>query len=430
MDSDANPPESYIERLYQLFISHPSISTDSRSVRKGDIFFALRGASFDGNLFVRAALDKGVAAAVTDSPEVCAIDERCILVDDTLTALQHLAARHRSELKIPVLALTGSNGKTTTKELLAAVLSQKFRVKATEGNLNNHIGVPLTILSLDSSVEMAIVEMGASHCGEIATLCSIAHPDYGLITNIGRAHLEGFGGAEGIRCGKGELFDYLSAHGGTAFVPDDDPMLCSMAAERSALKKIGYRYMLATGIENRLAGDYNRFNIAAAVAVGEYFGVPYEDMRRAIANYIPENNRSQRMVTDRNRLIADCYNANPSSMAAAIENFAHETVCDTDGRELRKVMILGDMLELGQWSLQEHRKIVDLIVQYGIDTYFVGENFCRALEDVDCDDDQCLLPFADRQALSDYFDNEPLSSCFILVKGSHSMGLDSVIDIL
>ena len=297
-----------ISDLYALFRRYPHVSTDTRRIEPESIFFALRGATFDGNRFVNEALTKGAAWAVADDPAAAGTDARVLVVDDTLRTLQELARTHRRTLGIPILAVAGSNGKTTTKELTSRVLGSRFALHATRGNLNNHIGVPLTLLAMTPDTEFGIVEMGASACGEIAGLASIAEPDYGILTNIGRAHLEGFGGPEGVRRGKGELFDYLAAHGGLAFVPDEDPTLVAMAAERPSLHVERYSRTLADNIPSHLEGEYNRYNIAAAAAIGRHFGISDADIRRAVAGYIPDNNRSQRTETRRNTLIVDCYN--------------------------------------------------------------------------------------------------------------------------
>ena len=267
---------SPMSSLYELYLRHPRISTDSRRIEPDSVFFALRGASFDGNRFAADALEKGAAYAVVDDPSLPNTRpdkaDRLIVVDDALQTLQALAREHRRELGLPILAITGSNGKTTTKELVSRVLAEKYEVYATRGNLNNHIGVPLTLLAMTRDVEFGIVEMGASACGEIALLCSIAEPNYGIVTNIGRAHLEGFGGPEGVRRGKGELYDWLARTGGRVFVPANDPVLMSMAAERETLAAECYPTTLADGVEHHLEGDYNRFNVAAAVAVGRVLG--------------------------------------------------------------------------------------------------------------------------------------------------------------
>ena len=314
--------ETSISELYDLYRAHPHVSTDTRRIEPDSIFFALRGANFDGNRFAAEALEKGAAAAVIDDPAALA-DPRMRLVDNTLTALQELAREHRRALGIPILAISGSSGKTTTKELVSRVLSARFTVCATRGNLNNHIGVPLTLLAMDRDTEFGIVEMGASACGEIARLAEIAEPDYGLLTNIGRAHLEGFGGPEGVRRGKGELFDYLAAHRGRAFVLADDETLHAMAAERESLAAEYYPASLADGFESRLEGGYNRFNIAAAVAIGRYFEVPEPEIRRAVADYEPDNHRSQRIETPQHGH-RGLLQRQSDSMRAAIENLLGE----------------------------------------------------------------------------------------------------------
>ena len=373
------------QRLYALFERYPAVATDSRRAGEGTIFFALRDDRFDGNRFALAALDAGAACAVVDDPAVAAsageaYAGRIVTVDDALAALQALACEHRRRLGIPLLAIVGSNGKTTTKELVSRVLAERFEVYATHGNLNNHIGVPLTLLAMTRDTEFGVVEMGASACGEIALLASIAEPNYGILTNIGRAHLEGFGGPEGIRRGKGELLDYLAANGGRAFVPREDQTLTNMAAERDGLAAEYYSVTLADGIAHHLEGDYNRFNIAAAVAVGRYFDIDGERIRHAVGSYMPDNNRSQRTETERNTLIVDCYNANPSSMRASVLNFLAEPA----GGRSRRVLILGDMLELGAWSEQEHRDIVALAARNpDAELMLVGGEFARACADME-----------------------------------------------
>lgn len=398
--------------LYAIFRQcGGGVSTDSRRIAPGSLFFALKGASFDGNRFALEALRQGAAWAVVDDPAI--EGDRVIVVQDALVALQRLAQRHRRELALPILAITGTNGKTTTKELIGRVLSEKYDVYATHGNLNNHIGVPLTLLSMNAETEFGVVEMGAGACGEIALLCEIAEPNYGLITNIGRAHLEGFGGTEGVRRGKGELFDHLATTGGHAFVPSDDAVLVEMARERATLDVVGYSTRLAEGVEHRLEGDYNRFNVAAAVAVGCYFGVDDERIRFAIEGYHPENHRSQRVETTRNTLILDCYNANPSSMQAAIGNFAREPLA---GRR-EKVLILGDMLELGDWAKEEHARISQLAAGIPDARLFtVGRHFERAFPSV--------------EALAEELVKNPIDNALILVKGSRGVGLEKIIHLL
>lgn len=413
-----------ISDLYDLFRRHPRISTDTRRIEPGSIFFALHGATFDGNRFVREALEKGAAWAVADDPS--AAGERVVLVGDTLQALQALAREHRRALGIPIFAVAGSNGKTTTKELVSRVLAERFDLCATRGNLNNHIGVPLTLLSMTDRTEFGVVEMGASACGEIALLASIAEPNYGLLTNIGRCHLEAFGGPEGVRRGKGELFDFLAANGGRAFVRAEDEVLRAMAAERPTLAVESYPTAWAEGVESLLEGDYNRFNIAAAVAVGRYFDIPDERIRHAIAGYAPDNNRSQRIETARNTLIVDCYNANPTSMRASVGDFLARPL----GTRARRVLILGDMLELGEWSLDEHAAVVRLAAQDpGAELLLVGGEFARA-----CAAPGALPPnaalYASRDELAGRLERMPVENALVLMKGSHGIGLEKMVEML
>lgn len=407
--------------LYDAFTRYPLISTDTRKIAPQSIFFALRGASFDGNRFAAEALDKGAAMAVVDDPSV-ATDERYIVVEDTLAALQALACEHRRALGIPILAIAGSNGKTTTKELVSRVLAERFALHATRGNLNNHIGVPLTLLAMDRSVEFGVVEMGASSCGEIAALCAIAEPNYGLLTNVGRAHLEGFGGVAGVRRGKGELYDYLAATGGTAFVRAEDPILTAMADEREGLRRIGYSTEAANRITHHLEGEYNRYNVAAAVAVGAHFGVEQAAVERAIGGYQPENNRSQRLTTPHNTLLLDCYNANPSSMQLSVENLLREPLA---GRSY-KMLILGDMRELGAWSGEEHRRIIQQVAQGDARPIFVGEEFGKALAAEGYE----ALWFASCEALCAHLQAEPPRNALILLKASRGIGLERTIELL
>lgn len=412
--------------LYELFRRHPHISTDTRRIEPGSIFFALRGATFDGNSFVNEALAKGAAWAVADDPAAAAYDIRVVVVDDTLRALQELARIHRRTLGIPILAVAGSNGKTTTKELTSRVLSCRFALHATRGNLNNHIGVPLTLLAMTPDTEFGIVEMGASACGEIAALAAIAEPNYGILTNIGRAHLEGFGGPEGVRRGKGELFDHLAAHGGLAFVPDEDPTLVAMAAERPALHVERYSRSLADGIPSHLEGEYNRFNIAAAAAIGRHFGISDADIRRAIAEYVPDNNRSQRTETRRNTLIVDCYNANPSSMRASVANFLSEGL----GNRTRRLLILGDMLELGEWSCGEHAAIIRQATQApDAELWLVGCEFERAWQSLGVHSDR-VRRFASCGELTEELHAHPLDNTLVLLKGSRGIGLERALEAL
>ena len=411
-----------MSELYDIFREHPHISTDTRDIGADSIFFALRGTTFDGNRFAAEALDKGAAYAVVDDP-AAVTDERMVLVGDTLGALQELAREHRRRLAIPILAISGSNGKTTTKELVSRVLAERFEVYATRGNLNNHIGVPLTLLAMTRDTQFGVVEMGASACGEIALLASIAEPNYGILTNIGRAHLEGFGGPEGVRRGKGELFDYLAAHGGLAFVPDEDPTLVAMAAERPSLRVERYSRTLADNIPSHLEGEYNRYNIAAAAAIGRHFGIPDADIRRAVAGYIPDNNRSQRTETRRNTLIVDCYNANPSSMRASVANFLNEGL----GCRTRRLLILGDMLELGAWSAEEHAAVIRLAAQAPqTEVMLVGQEFAKARADMEPQPARITL-FADREHLIAALRAHPVDNALVLIKGSRGIGLEKAV---
>lgn len=384
------------------------------------MFFALKGDNFDGNKYAAQALAAGAAVAVVDDESVV-VDDRYLLVDDVLKALQQLAHHHRGRFTAPVLAITGTNGKTTTKELTAAVLSRKFRTYYTQGNLNNHIGVPLTLLSVPSDAEFVIVEMGASSRGEIALLAEIAAPDYGLITNIGRAHLEGFGGEEGVRKGKGELYDYLAAHGGRALFRNDDTTLAAMVAEREGLSAEGYETSVAEGFVSNLVGDYNRFNIAAAVAVGRHFGVAEGDIAAAVAGYEPRNNRSQSMQTEGNLLTVDCYNANPSSMVAAITNFHSTAHADYP----HKMMILGDMLELGQWSEEEHRRVLREALAGQAKVVVVGRHFGAVAEEF-----SGVVSFLSTAEAALWLKESAPTNSFILVKGSRGIGLERLLEVL
>lgn len=414
--------------LYDIFRASTGVTTDSRAISEGALFFALRGASFDGNRFAIDALRKGASVAVIDDATVREnapeeLIERLFVVEDTLRALQDLAREHREALGIPILSVAGSNGKTTTKELVSRVLAEKYEVYATRGNLNNHIGVPLTLLAMDHTTEFGVVEMGASACGEIALLASIAQPNYGILTNIGRSHLEGFGGVEGIRRGKGELFDFLNATGGRAFVPADDNVLSEMAAERDNMAVEYFAFATSNGVEHQLEGDYNLKNIAAAMSIGRYFDVDENRIRHAIATYTPTNNRSQRTVTDRNTLIVDCYNANPSSMRASLESFLSER------SELPRVCILGDMLELGEWSAEEHRSIVELIAAADFERiWLVGKHFTEAATTIA--NNPRVSCFASREQVAERLETDPIEGALVLVKGSHSIGLEKLIPLL
>ena len=414
-----------LTRLYEIFKQYPQVTTDSRKVTEGSIFFALRGDKFDGNRFAAQAIADGAVMAVVDDVSMCPDGANYFVVDDVLTTLQELARMHRRALGIPVVAVTGTNGKTTTKELLTAVLAKKYRVASTRGNLNNHIGVPLTLLSLTSADEVAVVEMGASACGEIAALCAIAEPDYGIITNIGRAHLDGFGGVEGIRRGKGELYDWLTAKGGRAFVNSADEVLTAMSQERTPMEVTPYSPVTVEGWKSNLVGEYNLFNIAAAVAVGAHFGVEQEQMREAIAQYEPTINRSQVIRSGSNVVIADCYNANPSSMEAALSNFAKMPLPEGT---THKVAILGDMLELGEWSKEAHCNILRKADKVASKIILVGGEFAKAHSIVgkELESDYALYPTTAEamEALAE----RPISNALVLLKGSRGIALERLIE--
>lgn len=422
--------------LYDLFIHNPQITTDSRNCPKGSIFFALKGDKFDGNQYAGKALASGCVYAVIDNPDYY-IGERTILVDNVLKTLQQLAHHHRKVLGLPIIGITGTNGKTTTKELLAAVLSTKFNLLYTEGNFNNHIGVPLTLLRLTHNHEMAVIEMGASHPGDIKELVDIVHPNYGIITNVGRAHLEGFGSFEGVIRTKGELYDYIRRSKGKIFIKKENEYLQSIA---KGIEQITYGNgddAFASGqvvscdpflvfnwkqqgklhtVETHMIGSYNLDNVLAAVAVGRFFKIPAERISRAIAAYEPTNNRSQFKKTENNELIIDAYNANPSSMKVALDNFITMPVQP-------KAIILGDMRELGPTSDELHAEVVEQIKKGQFDKVFLcGEHFSKVGKE--------FSPFATTEAMVEELRKQPLKGYHILIKGSHSMGLEKLADIL
>ena len=422
--------------LYDLFIHNPQITTDSRNCPKGSIFFALKGDKFDGNQYAGKALASGCVYAVIDNPDYY-IGERTILVDNVLKTLQQLAHHHRKVLGLPIIGITGTNGKTTTKELLAAVLSTKFNLLYTEGNFNNHIGVPLTLLRLTHDHEMAVIEMGASHPGDIKELVDIVHPNYGIITNVGRAHLEGFGSFEGVIRTKGELYDYIRRSKGKIFIKKENEYLQSIA---KGIEQITYGNgddAFASGqvvscdpflvfnwkqqgklhtVETHIIGSYNLDNVLAAVAVGRFFKIPAERISRAIAAYEPTNNRSQFKKTDNNELIIDAYNATPSSMKVALDNFITMPVQP-------KAIILGDMRELGPTSDELHAEVVAQIKKGQFDKVFLcGEHFSKVGKE--------FSPFATTEAMVEELRKQPLKGYHILIKGSHSMGLEKLADIL
>lgn len=424
------------ERLYELFLTCKSVSTDTRKITTGSIFFALKGPRFNANTLAREALDKGAAYAVVDDPAY-ADDARCLFVDDALRALQQLARHHRDHLTIPVIGLTGSNGKTTSKELLHAVLQTRFKTFATRGNLNNHIGVPLSILSIDSSIEMAVIEMGANRVGDIEELVGICNPTHGFITNIGKAHIGTFGGFENIIKGKTELYKHLVAHGGQVFINSQNPILKERAswftspifypakddyffAELiSAEPFIRYRSENGEEVQTQLPGAYNFENIAAALCIGKFFGVDASAANRAVAQYKPENMRSQIVQRGTNTILLDAYNANPSSMAAAIDNLTHMPGAN-------KVLILGDMYELEDQAEAEHRAIGKLIHEKGFQLVFlVGELFQSALSEIPS---AHHMPSKDQ--LIDYLKKNPIQQSTILVKASRGIGLETIVDYL
>jgi len=430
-----------LHKLYQIYLEYRNISTDTRTLQKGDIFFALKGDSFNGNKFAEKALESGASYAVIDEKEYQK-DERYILTENVLQTLQELAQLHRQNLTIPFLALTGSNGKTTTKELLRKVLETKFRVHATKGNLNNHIGVPLTILSLPENTEIAIIEMGANKIGDIAELCQIAQPSHGLITNIGHAHLEGFGGFEGVLRGKTELYDFLLKNSGTVFINSEDDILSNMAHRFPSDKlrlygaKSNFHHLeliqsqpfvkikskTDTIYETSLTGKYNFSNMQTAQAIGAFFDIPIEQSCQTIASYVPENNRSQVVSGKTNQILADAYNANPSSMRLAIENFAQLNT-------KYKVVILGDMFELGKYALEKHQEIIDYMTTTPINlALFCGENFAQVTPKTLSN--QKSLSFKTKAELTKWIETNPPKNAFILLKGSRGMALESLLSIL
>ena len=458
-----------MEALYEKYLSCGcQVTTDSRAIRGGEIFFALRGETFDGNDYALKALEAGAAwAVVNEDAEIdfssfadpdrrISGESRLIRVPDPFTTLRDLAIWHRTHVrggKLPVLGLTGTNGKTTTKNLIAAVLARKYRVTATQGNLNNDIGVPLSLLKITPETEFAVIEMGASHPDDIAKLVRVSQPDYGLITNVGRAHLLGFGSFEGVKAAKGELYNWLGSHPGSLiFLNEDDADLREMAAKQPC-HVFGYglayqaarilpatpeepylQLVLADGerVETHLVGAYNATNVLAALAVGEYFGVSRAEAIYAIGSFVPDNNRSQMERTAHNILIEDAYNANPSSMRAALDNFRHIEAA-------KKVALLGDMRELGEESVAEHVKVLNQLCSAHLDAYLVGEEFKKALESPSfagtdtpsfAGTDRRISWFPTSEALKDHLAAHPIQDSVILIKGSHSISMEKVIPTL
>lgn len=424
-----------IEKLYSVYKNYPSVQTDTRKLKQGDIFFALKGGNFNGNSFAQQAIEKGAVLAVIDEKEF-EIPGKTFLVNDVLTALQQLAKYHRQQFNIPFIGITGSNGKTTTKELIHAVLSSTYKTYTTEGNLNNHIGIPLTILKIKEDAELAVIEMGANHVGEIAGYCKYALPTHGLITNCGKAHLEGFGGIEGVRKGKGELFDHLrTLPGGLAFVNWDYDYLQEMSKGISGIIKYGTTddaHVIGKVVKNdplleieikqgmdikkistQLVGDYNLPNVLAAVTIGKYFKVAESKIKTAIENYTPSNSRSQLIEKGTNKIILDAYNANPSSMKLAIENFSKI-------KNDNKILMLGAMAELGQDSIAEHRSIIDLINQYKWKhVVLVGGDFLKI--------DHHHISFENADKAKEWLNYQHFENTHLLIKGSRSTQMEKVI---
>lgn len=422
-----------IEEIYKIYQQFPNVQTDSRKLQKDGIFFALKGPNFNGNHFLKKALELGAAYVVADEKSDVE-DERIIYVDDVLETLQQLAKHHREQFDIPFIAITGSNGKTTTKELIHEVLSSTYKTYTTKGNLNNHIGIPLTILKIKPDAEMAVIEMGANHLDEIRGYCVYAQPLYGLITNIGKAHLEGFGSQENVKKGKGELFDYLEKHGGTAFVNTDDDAVFDLGKRLPNIIYYGSKSENAKGkivkndpfieveieglnsinIPTNLVGAYNLPNILAAFSVGRHFTVNEQKIKKAIRDYQPSNSRSQLIKRDSNSIILDAYNANPGSMKAAIENFAGM-------KGDKKILLLGSMMELGTDSRKEHEAIVSLIDQYKWSAVvLVGENFNEIKQD--------YINLENSLQAQEWLKKESPKNAQILIKGSRSMQMEKVLE--
>lgn len=426
-----------IAEIYEKFKTCTGVSTDTRKIDEGVMFFALKGDKFNANEFAKEALAKGAKYVVIDEAQY-AIDDACILVSDVLYTLQKLANYHRQQFDIPFIGLTGSNGKTTSKELVATVLSKKYKTYYTKGNLNNHIGVPLTLLGLNDTYEIAVVEMGANHQGEIRDLCNICEPTHGFITNVGKAHLEGFGGVEGVRKGKGELYDFLVKSGGTVFVNAKNESLLEMVKNRTFINKVEYlkdnkivmvidspTVIFSTQVPNldpqnyttHLPGWYNFENIAAAIAIGNFFGVSIDDASEAVSAYNPDNNRSQIIQKGTNSILLDAYNANPSSMSAAIQNFIN---LKTDKQ---KIVILGDMLELGDEAPAEHKAIGELVAKGDFDlVVLAGKLMASALEPL-----PKAYYFPDKFSLHNWLLDKQIQNAFVLIKGSRGMGLESTL---
>ncbi len=432
-----------ISSLYQIYLNHPTICTDTRNITEGSIFFALKGDHFDANTFAEKALESGAAYAVIDSAEY-QVNDRCILVPDVLQTLQELASHHRSQLNIPVIGLTGTNGKTTTKELIRAALSGKYKTFATKGNLNNHIGVPLSILSITDETEIAVIEMGANHQKEIEFLCNIARPTHGLITNVGMAHLEGFGGFEGVKKGKSELYTYLAQHQGKVFVHSNNPSLLEMSVATAldkdkivwygtepgnfisgALLKSDPLLEISWTMHSKtfytsvnLTGAYNFENVLAAICIAGFFEVGAEQISQGLASYMPTNNRSQIIRTAYNTVICDFYNANPSSMSAALKNIALLTAA-------HKTLIIGDMFELGDESAVQHDLIAEEAAALNADTLILIGKYFYSLTDK-----YKGIFFNTPAEAAEYIRANPVQNNLILLKGSRGMALEQLLPLL
>jgi UDP-N-acetylmuramoyl-tripeptide--D-alanyl-D-alanine ligase len=422
-----------IEQLYQLYLQSSEVKTDTRKLQKNDIFFALSGENFNGNTFAISALEKGASYAIVDE-DIDENNDRIIKVENVLDTLQQLAKYHRQKFSIPFLAITGSNGKTTTKELVHAVLSSHYIAYTTEGNLNNHIGIPLTLLRIKSDAEIAIIEMGANHQKEIEGYCKYVLPTHGIITNCGKAHLEGFGGIEGVKKGKGELFDYLRENNGSAFIYNDFDYLRSMSRGIKEVNNYGTKDASITGkvsasgsflqveitsgadienIQTHLVGDYNLPNVLCAVAVGKYFNVPEQKIKHALETYSPTNSRSQMIEKGTNKIILDAYNANPTSTLAAIENF-QKLPADN------KILMLGGMAEVGEESLKEHQDIIDFIKKYSWkNVVLVGGDYAYV--------DHPFTFFKNADEAREWFINQSFEQTYFLIKGSRSMQMEKIL---
>ena len=423
-----------ISEIYSIFNNCNGVSTDTRNITENSLFFALKGEHFNANEFALKALENGAAFAIVDDPELKKLNNnKLIFVNDTLACLQELAAFHRFHIGLPIIAFTGSNGKTTSKELVHAVLNKHYNTTATIGNLNNHIGVPLTLLRLNDETDLGIIEMGANHQKEIEKLCDIAQPDFGFVTNFGRAHLEGFGGVEGVIKGKSEMYAFLETHHKSAFVNFDDPIqvektnnlnrfgfsmnnnpLANIQITNAYAQPMATLEVQNTVITSNLTGLYNLPNLAIAVSIGLFFNIPVQTIKEAIEEYVPQNNRSQWVKTDKHSILLDAYNANPSSMHVAIENFSQ-----LEGTE--KLMILGDMFELGTESDVEHQRIIEEALQTKIPTVFIGSHFYKSRIS-----NNAALYFETVEAYFDYLETNAITQNLLLIKGSRGMALERI----